>query len=80
MTVALSSTDAKHLLRLCKIGRLFEVEKWISNGNSLVVPVDVRPTPLEIALETGFHSLVELLLRNEANQVMKNARYGKRYC
>lgn len=68
----LSTIEAKHLLRLCKIGRLFEVQEWIASGNSLRVPAELKTTPLKIALDTGFHSLVELLVRNEPNQDLKN--------
>ncbi len=68
----LSTTEAKDLLRLCKHGRLFDVQNWIASGKSLCVPSDLRTTPLKIALDTGFHSLVELLVRNEPNQELKN--------
>jgi hypothetical protein len=68
----LSTTEAKHLLRLCRIGRLFDVQDWIASGKSLRVPTDVRTTPLEVALDISFHSLVELLVRNEANPDLKN--------
>src|SRR5215813_8993823 len=33
---------------------------------------DLRTNPLKIALDTGFHSLVELLVRNETDQNLKN--------
>ena len=72
MTETLSIEDAKHLLRLCKSGRLFDVQNWIDGGKSLAVPANVRGAPLEVALDTGFHSLVELLLRSESNQDLKN--------
>lgn len=36
------------------------------------MPADVKTTPLEVALDTGFHSLVELLVRNEASQELKD--------
>jgi hypothetical protein len=68
----LSTAEAKQLLRLCKLGRLFEVQNWISSGNSLSVPAELRTTPLRVALDTGFHSLVELLVRNEPSQDLKN--------
>src|SRR5688572_11622652 len=77
MTETLSIEDSKHLLRLCKTGRLFDVQTWIDDGNSLVVPADVRATPLEVALDTGFHSLIELLLRSETNQDLKNRALRK---
>src|SRR5688572_3033025 len=72
MSKILSETDAKHLLRLCKLGRLFEVQDWIAEGRSLSVPADLRTTPLKVALDTRFHSLVELLVRNEPSQEVKN--------
>jgi hypothetical protein len=68
----LSKTDAKELLRLCKGGRLFDVQNWIESGKSLCVPSDLRATPLKVALDSGFHSLVEVLLQNEPNQELKN--------
>ena len=77
MSVTLSDVEAKHLLQMCKAGRLLEVQDWISSGKSLCVPSDFRMTPLKIALDTGFHSLVELLARNEASQEIKNRALQK---
>jgi ankyrin repeat protein len=68
----LSTTEAKHLLRLCKLGRLFEVQNWISSGNSISVPAELKTSPLRVALDSGFYSLVELLVRNEPSQDPKN--------
>lgn len=68
----LSKADAKELLRLCKEGRLFDVQNWIASGKSLGVPSELRTTPLKVALDTGFHSLVEVLVQNEPNQALKN--------
>ena len=68
----LSKSDAKELFRLCKEGRLFDVQNWIASGKALSVPPDLRTTPLKVALDTGFHSLVEVLAQNEPNQEMKN--------
>jgi hypothetical protein len=68
----LSKTDAKDLLRLCKEGRLFDVQNWIASGKSLCVPSDLRTTPLKVALDAGFHSLVEVLAQNEPKQELKN--------
>src|SRR5262245_59645806 len=72
MSEMLSKDEAKELLRLCKLGRLFDVQGWISSGKSLRVPSDVRTNPLKVALDTGFHSLVELLVRNESNKALKD--------
>lgn len=49
-------------------GRLYEVEAWLAAGRSLTIPKEVRKTPLKVAISTGFHSLVELLLRHELRQ------------
>jgi hypothetical protein len=68
----LSHADGKELVRLCRAGRLYDVEAWIRNGRSLDVPREVRMTPLRVALETGFHSLIELLLRHETSQQVKD--------
>jgi hypothetical protein len=65
MSNPLSSAEAKELIRLCEAGRLYEVEAWIRAGKCLTVPKEVRKTPLTVAMSTGFHSLVELLLRHE---------------
>jgi hypothetical protein len=64
--------DAKTLLALCASGRLYAVEAWIGSGRSLQVPRALRKTPLQVAFATGFHSLIELLLRHAPNQQTKN--------
>ena len=53
---------------MCREGRLYEVERWIAEGKPLqlapeAIPKSSRPkTALQIALETGQHSLAFLLL------------------
>ena len=37
----LSHADAGELIRLCRAGRLYEVEAWIRAGRSLTVPLPV---------------------------------------
>jgi hypothetical protein len=68
----LSTADARHFLSLCKTGRLFDVQDWIASGKSLCVPDTIKSTPLEVALNSGFHSLVELLVSHEKSQDLKN--------
>lgn len=65
--------DADHVLRLCREGRLFELEQWIAAGRSIAMPSDYKKSPLGIAVQTGFHSLIELLLKHESDQAAKNA-------
>jgi hypothetical protein len=64
--------DAEYLLRLCRDGRLFEVQAWVAAGKSLAVPPHYRQTPLRVALDTGFHSLIEFLLQHETEQAAKD--------
>ena len=54
-------------------GRSEELETWIESGRSFTTPSG-KKTPLEVAIEAGFHSLVELLLRHEIDQEAKNQR------
>ena len=61
--------DAEQLLRLCREGRLFELQAWVAAGKSLSVPAHYRQTPMRVALNTGFHSLIEFLLQHEAEPV-----------
>jgi hypothetical protein len=55
---------------MCREGRLYDVEHWIAEGRPLQLAPEaihkrIRPkTVLQIALETGQHSLVFLLLRS----------------
>ncbi len=51
---------------------MYEVEEWIASGKSLQVPPESRETPLQIAMNRGFHSLVLLLARNDVGQAAKN--------
>ena len=62
--------EIEPLCVLCEEGRLYEVEKWISEGKPIqcVRPTEKefqkRKTPLQWAVDRGFHSLAELLLIN----------------
>ena len=64
--------DAEQLLRLCREGRLFELQACAAAGKSLSVPTHYRQTPMRVALDTGFHSLIEFLLQHEQNQSAKD--------
>lgn len=63
---------AKHLVTLCRTGRLYELERWIADGNSLDISVAKQGSLLQVAVETGFHSLIELIVRHETDQSSKN--------
>jgi hypothetical protein len=68
--LAASHDDLRALHLLCREGRLYDVERWIADGKPLqlspeVIPKGARPkTALQIALESGQHSLALLLLKN----------------
>lgn len=61
------------LIGLCKSGRLFDVQDWIAQGKP-VNPPPIPPkgagtkSPLEFAIECGFHSMVQVLLEGGAVQ------------
>jgi len=65
--------ELKELVRLCRMGRLYDVERWIAAGKSLDGIVVKKKTLLQIAVETGFHSLVELIAKHEQSQISKDA-------
>ncbi|SRR6266487_789151 len=58
--------DLRDLHQLCREGRLYDVERWVAEGRPLqLAPTAIlkgtRPkTALQIALETGQHSLGRL--------------------
>ena len=66
-----SLDEIKPLVELCKAGRLFEVQDWIAGGKPVNPPPPAkgqRPkSPLEIAVDSGFHSLVKVLLEGGAD-------------
>src|SRR5262245_45400816 len=59
----------QELHRLCREGRLFEVDAWITAGRPVQLAADVatkerrRRSALRLAIAAGNFSLVELLLR-----------------
>src|SRR5262245_46459424 len=67
VTVHVEELQDLHLL--CRKGMLYEVERWIHDSRPLQIAADVYirgqyRSALEIALETGQHSLSVLLLRS----------------
>ena len=68
----LTIEESKTLLGLCRAGRLYDVERWIASGKSIRTSPEVKKTPRRTAVDLGFHSLVELLARNESRQEQKD--------
>jgi hypothetical protein len=61
---------------LCRAGTLYEVEAWIHAGKSLRVPEELRTTPLRIAIDLGFYSLIQLLAIHEESEAVLNDALG----
>lgn len=64
------------LAALCRTGDLYSLERWIAEGRSLDLPVAKncrRRTLLQVAVEAGFRSMVELIAKHEPKQEVKNA-------
>ncbi|MDR0534141.1 MAG: ankyrin repeat domain-containing protein [Verrucomicrobiales bacterium] len=60
------SADTKEALELIRKGNLFEVIDWISSGNKLQRPeLGSWNGLLYKAVETGFHSMVKILLEKQ---------------
>lgn len=64
--------EGKELLNLCRTGRLYDIEKWIAAGKPLDIPAKYGSL-LQVAVQTGFHSLIELIAKHENNQSSKDA-------
>ena len=79
--------DLKALLRLVQVGKLFAVQDSIKAGKPLRLPDGNQPktSALYAAVESGFHSLVEELLRNggwsasELSAALERARELRRF-
>jgi len=70
--------EIDHLVKLCRAGRLYEVKDWIAAGKPVNLPPAhtlkrAKQSPLEVALDLGFHSLVQLLLEGGAS--LEDPRY-----
>lgn len=71
--------EIRPLIHFCRAGKLFDVQAWISEGKPVERPLPVpkkasQKSPLEIAIEAGFHSLVQVLL--EGGAIIDDPRYN----
>jgi len=68
--------DLRQLCSLCRAGKLFAVQDWIKAGQRFRLPDGHFTTsPLGTSVQSGFHSLVEVLLKagvssQEANEAL----------
>jgi hypothetical protein len=61
--------DLKELIKLIRSGKLFAVQDWIAASKRYTLPEgNFTISPLQAALDTGFHSMVEILLRAGVEQ------------
>ncbi len=61
--------DLKELISLCRAGKLFAVQEWIAGGKRYTLPSgNFTTSPFLAALDTGFHSLVEVFLKAGIDQ------------
>ena len=66
VTRANSYEEIKPLVELCRAGKLFEIQAWIKTGKPVNPPTrqhSSRKSPLQWAIDLGFHSLVVVLLK-----------------
>lgn len=69
--------DIKQLMALVRAGKLFDVQKWIADGKRSVPPKPYWFSPLRVAVETGFHSMVEVLLQAGVDQDEKDYLFNR---
>ena len=68
----LNLEQSRALAKLCRDGKLYEIEEWVGAGRSLQTAPELKKSTLSVALATEFHSLIEFVARNETNQETKN--------
>jgi hypothetical protein len=67
MIRATSLDELEPLLALCRTGKLFDVVEWVKAGKPVALPENAgakgaHRNPLRVAMDRGFHSLVQVLL------------------
>lgn len=64
---------------LCREGRLYEAEAWLKAGKpAQLAHKNIRCTPLGIAIDRGFHSLVRVLLQHGFAPTPKHLAFAVR--
>jgi hypothetical protein len=65
--------ELKEFIALCRKGRLYDVERWIASGRQFQMPPgNYAMSPLQSALQSGFHSMMEVLLKAGVSQQEKD--------
>lgn len=68
MSDFLDSRSRDRLKTFCKVGRLFDAERLLKEAGTARLRKTRKWTPLFVAVDRGFHSLVELLMRYDHAQ------------
>jgi hypothetical protein len=71
--------EIRPLIAMCKDGRVFDAQAWIAAGKPVDPPhwlpkCSRKRTPLQYAIDSGCHSMVQILLEGGA-EVEQNNRY-----
>jgi hypothetical protein len=79
VTLTASTDEIEPLLTMCRAGRLFDVQDWVRRGQPIALldastRITINRTPLGVAIESGFHSLAQVLL--EAGAPTRQGRYN----
>jgi hypothetical protein len=78
------SIELNELSALCRAGKLFAVQDWLDRGRPYLMAAEARGhSPFDVALDTGFHSLVEVFLRagipqEEKDSALRSAIFSRR--
>jgi hypothetical protein len=69
--------EIEPLIGFCKAGKLFDAQAWVARGKPVNPPTSMkrnrRRIPLQVAIDTGFHSMVQILL--EAGALLNEPSY-----
>jgi len=81
--IALSDEQVEELRVAVKKGRLFDVQGWTAAGKPLFKKYSRKKQALKLAVESGFHSMVEILARvwpdqETLNEAMRWAAHKRR--
>jgi hypothetical protein len=78
--------DLKELCSLCRAGKLFAVQQWIRDDRPCRMPPgNFATSPIRTAIDSGFHSMVEVLLQEgvvdheEKNDALIRAIDGRNF-
>jgi len=72
MDAHLSMEQTKELRALCERGKLYEIERRFAILGTVCPHPTTRREPLSIAIDKGFHSLVEFLIKHTRDLGVKN--------